>query len=363
MMKKLFYILFGACSLFHSCKEPYDPDIETHLKVLVVEGLITDSVGINYIKLSTAVPFDSTGTGTSQRYATVYISDNNHNVYYFDESTAGYYKPRDKNFKGIAGNTYILNVTTKDGSVYQSTPQTILSNFLPNKFYNETVQKDELFYDAYGVAEKVTKDWYSLKLDFKGTDEVTPRFRFVNKQCIQYLIVKELGFSSIYFYCWYTVKSSNTLNFTDEKYPVASLEIKDYPVEEFYKSSKIGVFDMDTQTLNYTDSLIDWYISYRILRINQYRMNEDAYRYYKGIADQSADEGKIFDPISAQLYGNMKCISDTSKIVLGFFETSSVTTYSFSVRGSDCNTKKISNIFSPTVNGFKVDTIPDFWIQ
>jgi hypothetical protein len=363
-MKKIFIILFCACSFLFSCKEPYDQDIETNLKVLVVEGLITDSVGINYVKLSNAIPYDSSSSTSYQRKAIVYITDNANNNYYFDEKNAGVYMPRNANFKGISGNTYILHVITKDGYNYISTPQTILPTILPTKFHNEFIKKDEIFYDAYGAAEKITRDYYSLKLNFKSNDNTAPRFRFSTSQCIQYLISKQLNMDAyIYFYCWYTTSSSNNLNFTSEKYPVVLSEVNNYPVEEFYKNSKIMVNDMDIKTYSYADTLIETYIMNRILRIRQYRINEDAYQYYKGIANQSADEGKIFDPVATQLYGNMKCTTDSSKLVLGLFETSSVTTYSFSIGGYSYVTKQIPNLYPPKSKGFMIDTIPDFWIN
>jgi hypothetical protein len=363
-MKKIFIVLFCACSLLFSCKEPYDQDIETNLKVLVVEGLITDSVGINYVKLSTAVPYDSSSSNSSQRNATVYITDKANTIYYFDEKNAGIYMPRNANFKGIPGNTYILHVTTKDGYTYISTPQTILPTILPTKFYYEFIKKDEIFYDAFGSAEKVTRDYYSLKFNFKSNDNVAPRFRFNTSQCIQYMISKQLNMDTfIDFYCWYVITSSNNLNFTSEKYPVILLEVNNYPVEEFYKNSKIRVPDMDVKTLSYADTLIETNIRNRILRIKQYRINDDAYQYYKGIANQSADEGKIFDPVATQLYGNMKCTTDSSKLILGFFETSSVTTYSFSIGGSSYSTKRMPNLFPQNSEGFTIDSAPVFWIN
>jgi len=35
-------------------------------------------------------------------------------------------------------------------------------------------------------------------------------------------------------------------------------------------------------------------------------------------------EGKLFDPVSAQLIGNIKCITDPVRKAIGFFEASSV---------------------------------------
>lgn len=61
------------------------------------------------------------------------------------------------------------------------------------------------------------------------------------------------------------------------------------------------------------------------LRINQYSINRDTYDFYTEANKQLTTSGKIFDPISSQLKGNLSCINNPSEKVLGFFEASSVT--------------------------------------
>ena len=53
-------------------------------------------------------------------------------------------------------------------------------------------------------------------------------------------------------------------------------------------------------------------------------MNENSFKFYQDANSQLAASGKIFDPVASQLSGNMKCINNPSKIVLGLFEVSSV---------------------------------------
>jgi len=96
------------------------------------------------------------------------------------------------------------------------------------------------------------------------------------------------------------------------------------------------------------------------LRVNQYTMNSDSYRFYKDANTQLSASGKIFDPIAAQLYGNMKCINNSSKVVLGLFEVSSVKQHAFIVRGSSYD-QTVSIYKAPIVSvpnaayyGFKV---------
>jgi hypothetical protein len=74
-------------------------------------------------------------------------------------------------------------------------------------------------------------------------------------------------------------------------------------------------------------------------------MNNDSYLFYKGANDQLAATGKLFDPVTAQLYGNMKCTNNPSKVVLGLFEVSSVTQPAFVVTNDPSNNKvKITKV-------------------
>ena len=110
----------------------------------------------------------------------------------------------------------------------------------------------------------------------------------------------------------------------------------------------------------------NYYENKRIVRINQFRLNDDSYTYYKGVENQSAADGKMFDPLPAQLYGNITCKSDPETLVLGFFEVSSVSTRSWSVLrygpAYPILFTGVPNIYPPQ-RGFTIDKAPDFWIN
>jgi hypothetical protein len=112
--------------------------------------------------------------------------------------------------------------------------------------------------------------------------------------------------------------------------------------------------------------MINTYEYRRIVRINQFRLNADSYEWYKGVESQATAEGKIFDPLTSQLYGNITCKSEPGKLVLGFFEVSSVLTSSWSVSRNypyyPITIKSVPNVY-PSNQGFTINTVPDFWIN
>jgi len=60
-------------------------------------------------------------------------------------------------------------------------------------------------------------------------------------------------------------------------------------------------------------------------------LNNETYLYYKSLNQQMLSEGKLFDPVAAQLIGNIKCTTDPMKKAIGFFEASSVSYFEYVV--------------------------------
>jgi hypothetical protein len=86
-------------------------------------------------------------------------------------------------------------------------------------------------------------------------------------------------------------------------------------------------------------------------------------------------EGKLFDPVAAQLTGNIKCISDPEKKAIGFFEASSVSCSAYIVdlrnlENSQPRLIKAPCILPPEPDGCLINrpgsihnNIPSFWIS
>jgi hypothetical protein len=108
-------------------------------------------------------------------------------------------------------------------------------------------------------------------------------------------------------------------------------------------------------------------VHHRILYLKQYTLNNEAYLYYKSLDEQIQSEGKLFDPIAAQLNGNIKCITDPEKKAIGFFEASSVSYSAYMVDFRNLTNFqpsiiKIPYILPPELNGCQVNSAPLFWI-
>ena len=95
-----------------------------------------------------------------------------------------------------------------------------------------------------------------------------------------------------------------------------------------------------------------------------YSIEEKAFKYWENIKKQIYAEGKLFDPLATQVCGNIKCISDPSRLVLGYFSTSSGSNYSFYAYLRSDNTiysRKLD--IDPDTLDIRYDSIlPPIWI-
>ncbi|MCX6254873.1 MAG: DUF4249 family protein [Bacteroidia bacterium] len=183
------------------------------------------------------------------------------------------------------------------------------------------------------------------------------------------------------FYCWKTVNANSNFNLTDEEYSLNSASIKKHQAcffdDYFYvfaMSYGLEVNWDDTTGTPTERPSQDFLIQHRILYLNQYTLNNETYLYYKSLNEQMQSEGKLFDPIAAQLTGNIKCISDPEKSAIGFFEASSVSNSEYIVDFHNLTNSqpaliKKPYILPPEPTGCRVDRlgdrsydVPSFWI-
>jgi hypothetical protein len=102
-----------------------------------------------------------------------------------------------------------------------------------------------------------------------------------------------------------------------------------------------------------------------IYLIYQYNISQSGYKYYKELNKQLELEGKIFDPIYTQAFGNLKCLNDKNKVILGNFELYNIREYRYFIRYYSPQKgfiiRKITTFYNIPENGIKTYWVPDFW--
>lgn len=106
------------------------------------------------------------------------------------------------------------------------------------------------------------------------------------------------------YVCWKTLPSTNILIATSSS--LSSDFIYKFPV----------IFIPATS----------WKLEYRYsILVRQFAIDEDTYNYWQQIKKNTETIGSLFDPQPSQVNGNIRCVSNPSESVLGYFSVRSVT--------------------------------------
>lgn len=171
-MKTSWTILILTAIVLTACEKTITLDTEQAAPKIVIEGLVTNRTGYQYVKVSRSAGFYDAGKTPRITNALVQVEDDLGNITDFThnpgdhEDSVGYYKP-DHSFAGEVGRTYTLTVQI-EGQLYQATDQMLPVTTLDSLDYQ--VNEDELddpdiegkFYEVlmYAKEPRDTKDYY-----------------------------------------------------------------------------------------------------------------------------------------------------------------------------------------------------------
>lgn len=380
-MRSAIIFFIALTGLVTSCYKVYEPRINRRKKILIVNGTITNKTDVYHIQLSFAEPFNSIGAAEPVREADVYVTDNLENRYLFHEKKSGDYISDSLQFTAIPGRTYMLHILTSDGQEYESDFQRLFPEVNPDSVYGEFDNK-EILERSTGL--KVNTHGANILVDVKNGADTLPRFRMLLNLVNQYYYFEYIPGLNIHydFYCWQTVSANPYFNITGGEYYLNSAYLRKYLigfVDDYLRFLALVYYERineeDSSAIAIEGRGYGIFEHHgQILYLNQYTINNETYLYYKSLDEQLQSEGKLFDPVAAQLNGNIKCISDPERKAIGFFEVSSVSYSSYkldfrNLTNSQPSITKIPCIFPPEPNGCRINraggrhsNIPAFWI-
>ncbi len=344
MMKKSHTLfLVALLMLAAACTEAFDPKISPAEDVLVVEALITDGAGPHFVRLTKTAPFQQNPSYRAVRDAAVIVKNQHNEVVVFTEDSPGHYLSPD-DFAAVTGDTYVLQIETSTGEMYASNEQTIMPDTSVDSLDISFDSVKLPMQDAFG--EVVYEDVPGVKFfaDLEEGVNGIPRMRFRTQVFLQYVLEEMDEFGQplddpVYLYCRRKVNLDRKVNVT-----IPFIE----NTEDDVMRHEIGFMPAAFRFFEGLDTFFLKNIDRRAIILHQYSLNRDSYSFYKSLHDQMSAEGRIFDPIAAQLEGNMRCISHPEKMVFGHFEASSYTALVF-----------LMNPEPVTINRYWINRRPD----
>jgi hypothetical protein len=311
MVKRLTYFQF-LLILFSSCEEYYTPKIDDVSGHLVVDALITNDLSNSYVRLSTTRGYYDKQEPSEILDATVELVDKNGIILEGTENGAGSFI-----FKTVPkiGNSYKLRIYYQN-LAYESEMVTMppMPEIL-NAYLGAKVKK-KYFSDIYGVVTPTSFPGVNIYIDAPVTDSLS-YYRFSTRSVLEYV------YSSLKMEIWrwnsyYPTnfdpagpKTFSQASDTIEKH--ALVWLPDEPIKYYFHS--------DTLASN------GW-----ILIVDQYGTSKGSFDYHEKLNSQFAADGRLFDPVPNQIHGNIRCLTDSSKIVYGYFDLNSYRQYRYFLR-------------------------------
>jgi len=308
MAKRLIYLSW-LLVFFSSCEEYYTPAIDKIDGQLVVDALITNDVTKNYVHLTRTRDFYSNLPNAPVLGAKIELIDGNGTKVESGNETI----PGNFTFRTIpvVGKSYKLRILIGqdlfESEVVTMPPVPTISNF----YTGDKVQRVYRT-DSYGVPIAFDIQGREIYIDAPATNALS-HYRFYTRSIIEWSYTPaaegpppptRFGWKSFYEKARFNLAGP-------KKFSAATAKIEQHP---------LLMLSYNAQDYLHFDSLTSngW-----ILIIDQYGTSAGSFDYHEELNKQFAADGNLFDPIQTQIYGNITCKTDPSKIVFGYFDLNS----------------------------------------
>src|SRR4051812_1185699 len=172
---KLWMLTILVVVMLSGCDEAIQLDLKQTPPRMVIEGQLTDVMGLQFVRVSKSQDFYLSGETQKISNATVTVTDNTGESIQFihnpngAEDSVGYYLPS-KNYVGVIDRSYTLNVVV-DGSTYTANDKLVRVTtidslgYQPNRFEVRDDPSDGKVWELlmYAKEPQETEDNYLFK--------------------------------------------------------------------------------------------------------------------------------------------------------------------------------------------------------
>lgn len=308
--------LFSILFLSFSCTEEFEQIYNTTKKIIIVEGMITNSDNLSPIILKESLTERAAGSNfRAIKGATVEVIINGSEKITLTEGEEGQYY-FDPSFEGIVGNTYQLKFSTPNGNQFESSAD-VLEPAVP-------IQKISHVLDERGIktGDGEVSAAYLLYSDFQDPENRKDHYFWQWKLYEQQPICR----SCLGGY-WYPEPAPLGTCTEDRWLTRAGINI-DYQCEgncwEMIYSDELEANSDELSNGNLVKNqyvgkipIYQWTTS--LLEVYQYSVSKQVYDFINLSQKQSVISGGLADTPPAALVGNIRCTNDESINTSGLF--------------------------------------------
>jgi hypothetical protein len=291
----LFAMALWACS----CVEPFETITESSLKILVVDGILTNEDAQQKIKIQTTVHENETIYNAEIPNLKVELVVNGkESILLTNQGEGTYALPT--NFRAKTGDSYKLKFQKTDGTKYESNEQIMPNTPQIDKIYDE--------FEVNGIE--------------KGTAKIPTNYMYVDfKDPIEQ--------QNYYLWTWtlwerqFVCKTEYNYDYYCNQNCWEILHNEDWNIfSDIYSNGK--------PILGKLVAKIPYYqMAGSLFEIKQLGINQETYRFLKLITDQTDRTGTLVDTPPAAIVGNVKNLTNPSEQITGFFIVASSSTVKY----------------------------------
>ncbi|MBC3783939.1 DUF4249 domain-containing protein [Spirosoma utsteinense] len=293
-------VTVGASVL--SCVTEFQPDRVSLPSALVVEGQITDQPGPYTVRLTRSADYSYTAINLLETGAVVSIEDNLGNRETLrEQAPGGVYQTRPEGIQGVAGRRYRLDIQTKAGIHFTSESEALKSAPPILKLYTE--YRNELI-----AGTSTRKQGWDLYLDTKDPESPGDYYRWEWTHYEPASVCQRIGTTSgvvgipCCSSCWDIVRCYNCVTINSD------LNINGKAI-----SGQLIMRAPYTSTTPY------------YVEVEQQQLSRGAYVFWRSARQLITNTGGLFDAAPLTIGGNMKCVSDSTIPVYGYFGATGIT--------------------------------------
>jgi len=308
MRKSLIYISFLALIL-SSCEEVYHPAIDTVQGQLVVEAQITNNPDpkFSFVHLTKTTSFYDKQTSAVVTGATVELVELNGPTIKANSNGPGYFS---FSTLPVPGKSYQLRIIIQS-DIFESEKVTMPPIPTVNSFYTGHIVKKKYQTDAFGTPIAFDVAGRELYIDAPITPDLS-YYRFQTRAVLEWSYnPPSIGPPLPPHYGWQSHYPDGNFNIAGPKKFSQNNLIEKHPLMMLPYNAKELYLQPDS-------IMAGW-----IIIVDQFGSSAGSYDYHEKLNSQLNADGSLFDPVQTQIYGNITCISNPSKIVYGYFDLNS----------------------------------------
>lgn len=332
-----------------NCIDPVEPEFKLETGFIFVDGLASTIPKASFVTISESViEFGVYGTNFIEGANVSFINTGANEIVHLEENIGAYVPPSD--FVAAVGETWKLLISFENGTIYESSPETVLKPVEMTEIKSE-YDPELLFRETSGNVNKYVPG-HSVSISFNDPSN-EDNYYLWGFRSFENMDVCEK--------CWAGIfregECQDRINVTGEPY-------YDYPCEtndcwQIRLPEAVNIYDdefSNGKTISDLSvaSLPLYNKENMVVEIQQISISPNAYEYYKVLKDLLDNNSSINAPPAAALIGNMTNPNNSEEFVFGRFTAAGTSTKNIYIKRSDINENQLESIYELNLEGCEV---------